>query len=232
MSYLYLMLNIGSIAIPLAFSFHPKLKFYKHWKSFCIAIIISSTIFIVWDIFFTKNEIWGFNQAYLLGVTITQLPIEEWLFFICIPYACIFTHYSLLQRFPNLGLNKKKSRLIGFLLIFLFILIAILNTDKSYTFTNFALAGIVLIIITKYDEKLLSQYLITYLIIFVPFLVINGILTGSFIENEVVWYNNNENLGIRLFTIPIEDTVYAFSLILIPLSIMKKLNHENLVITS
>lgn len=223
MNYLYLILNLGSIAIPLAFSFHPKLKFYKQWKSFFIAIIISSTIFIVWDIFFTSNEVWGFNTTYLLGINIINLPIEEWLFFLCIPYACIFTHYSLLKCYPNFGLDKKISKLIGLSLILLFLLIAILNTDKIYTFVNFVLASIALILVIAYKIELLSQYLITYLIIFIPFLLINGILTGSFIENEVVWYNNNENLGIRLFTIPIEDAAYAFSLMLIPLSIMKKI---------
>jgi lycopene cyclase domain-containing protein len=29
-----------------------------------------------------------------------------------------------------------------------------------------------------------------------------------------VWYNNNENLGLRVFTIPVEDFAYAFSMIL------------------
>jgi len=53
----------------------------------------------------------------------------------------------------------------------------------------------------------------------IPFFIVNGILTGSFIENEVVWYNNDENLGIRLFTIPIEDTIYAFTLILTTLAL-------------
>jgi lycopene cyclase domain-containing protein len=53
----------------------------------------------------------------------------------------------------------------------------------------------------------------------IPFFIVNGILTGSFIENEVVWYNNSENLGIRLFTIPIEDTIYALSLILTNLAL-------------
>jgi lycopene cyclase domain-containing protein len=60
---------------------------------------------------------------------------------------------------------------------------------------------------------ILSQFFITFLIILIPFFIVNGILTGSFIENEVVWYNNNENLNIRLFTIPVEDVVYAFNML-------------------
>jgi lycopene cyclase domain-containing protein len=48
----------------------------------------------------------------------------------------------------------------------------------------------------------------------IPFFIVNGVLTGSFITDQVVWYNNDENLSIRLFTIPIEDVIYAFTLIL------------------
>jgi lycopene cyclase domain-containing protein len=62
-------------------------------------------------------------------------------------------------------------------------------------------------------SPVLSQFFITFLIILFPFFIVNGILTGSFIENEVVWYNNNENLNIRLFTIPLEDAVYAFNML-------------------
>ena len=102
MNYLYLLLNLGSLSIPFIFSFHPKLKFYKHWKSLIIGIIISMLIFIPWDVFFTIKGIWGFNPTYFLGLKIFNLPIEEWLFFICIPYACVFIHYSLLHYFPNL----------------------------------------------------------------------------------------------------------------------------------
>ena len=48
----------------------------------------------------------------------------------------------------------------------------------------------------------------------IPFFIVNGILTGSFIEDQVVWYNNDENLGIRIGTVPVEDSVYAFTMIL------------------
>lgn len=220
MKALYLLLNIGAIAIPFAFSFHPKLKFYKHWRSLVIALLITSVIFISWDIIFTYKGIWGFNATYLIGIDLLDLPLEEWLFFLCIPYACIFTHYSIEKQHPNFKLKKGPTIGFGSVLVFVFVLTAISNIDKAYTAINFMISSLILIVVLLKKIVLLQRYLVSYSLIFIPFLLINGVLTGSFINGEVVWYNNEENLGIRLFTIPIEDTVYAFSLILLPLFIM------------
>ena len=160
MSYLYLLLNLGSLSIPFLFSFHPKLKFYKHWKSLGMGILISMLIFIPWDVFFTINSIWGFNSSYYLNTKIFSLPIEEWLFFICIPYACVFTHYSLLYYFPNLQLTIGKTKLISYLLILGFLIISIYNYDKWYTFVNFSLATILSFIIVSFSKsELLSKKL-------------------------------------------------------------------------
>ena len=54
-----------------------------------------------------------------------------------------------------------------------------------------------------------------YLFLLIPFFIVNGILTGTGLEAPIVWYNNQENLGVRLLTIPIEDAFYGFELILL-----------------
>ncbi len=226
MTYLYLLLNLGSLSVPFIYSFHPKLKFYNHWKSLGIGILISMLVFIPWDVFFTQHGVWGFNPNYFLGIKLVNLPIEEWLFFICIPYACVFTHYALLHYFPNLELSSGITKLISYALMLGFLIISIYNYNKWYTFANFSLATILTLIVVIKKPELLQSYLITFLVMLIPFFIVNGILTGSFIENEVVWYNHSENLNMRLFTIPIEDTVYAFTLILLNLFVVKSIENK------
>ncbi|MXV37817.1 lycopene cyclase domain-containing protein [Flavobacteriaceae bacterium Ap0902] len=85
--YLYLILNILSFSVPFVYSFERKrLHFIQYWKSYFLAIALVGLVFIIWDIYFTNLGVWGFNDAYLVGWRLFQLPIEEWLFFLLIPY--------------------------------------------------------------------------------------------------------------------------------------------------
>jgi len=214
MKNLYLYLNIGSLLIPLVFSFYPKFQFYKKWTSLFPAIFIMMAFFISWDIIFTNNGIWGFNPQYINGFKLFNLPLEEWLFFICIPYACLFTHYSLQYFFPNFTLSQKATSVFYVCLLCVLIITLWYNYDKWYTLVNFGYAIILLGLVYNKNPRLLGRFLPSYFVTLIPFFLVNGVLTGSFIENQVVWYNNAENLHIRIFTIPIEDTIYSLGMLL------------------
>jgi lycopene cyclase domain-containing protein len=75
-------------------------------------------------------------------------------------------------------------------------------------------------------DRLLNRFYISFLVILIPFIIVNGILTGSLIEGEVVWYDPAEITGLRLATIPVEDFAYGFSLILINLMLMTRLQKK------
>ena len=214
MNTIYLLLNLGSVSVPFLYSFHPRLKLHKRFLWIFISILLTMFIFIPWDVIFTMSGIWGFNDTYFLGCKFLSIPIEEWLFFICIPFACVFTHYALLLYFPNLKVNKTTAKKISIVLILLLFILAVVNYDKWYTVINFGLAIPLTLLVYKYNTLLLQQFFLTFLVMLIPFFIVNGILTGSFIEDQVVWYNNAENLGIRMATIPVEDSIYAYSMIL------------------
>ena len=52
----------------------------------------------------------------------------------------------------------------------------------------------------------------------IPFLIVNGLLTSI----PVVLYNDAENLGIRIYTIPVEDVFYGYALLLGTILIMQQ----------
>ena len=182
-----------------------------------LSLILTMGVFIPWDVIFTINGVWGFNSNYFLGFEIFSLPLEEWLFFICIPFACVFTHYALLLYFPNLKLNKVATKAISISLVLILFILALANYDKWYSLVNFSLAIPLTWLVYKYNPQLLQHFLLTFLVMLIPFFIVNGVLTGSWIDNQVVWYNNAENLGIRMGTIPVEDSIYAYSMILMNL---------------
>jgi len=219
---LYLFINLASISIPFLYSFEKKMHFIQYWKEVFSAITITGFIFIVWDVIFTSLGVWGFNDTYLLGINIGNLPIEEWLFFICIPYASIFTHYALRHFFPNLVLNSVVTKGFTVTLIIILSIIIILNVNKLYPFYNFGFLLLILVYSLITNNQQLQPFYISFLVILIPFFVVNGVLTGSFIEDQVVWYNNKENLGVRLGTIPVEDIGYAFSMIFFSIILIEK----------
>ncbi|PRY89941.1 lycopene cyclase domain-containing protein [Mongoliibacter ruber] len=221
--FLYLLLNILTISFPLARSFEHRIQFAKKWHALFPAIAITGVLFIVWDAWFTSIGVWEFNPRYLTGIFILNLPLEEWLFFLTVPFACVFI-YEVLKYFVEKDIFAKITKPLTYTLIPIFLFVGFSNLDKWYTSVNFIFASVVLIVhYVIFGKNILGRFYLAYFVSLIPFFLVNGILTGSFIEEPIVIYNNAENLSIRLFTIPIEDTVYSFALLLMNVSIYERI---------
>ncbi len=226
MKFLYLLVDIFTVIVPFIFSFHPKLNFYKNYKPYFIGNILTAIVFISWDVLFTKMGVWGFNQEYLTGLYFINLPIEEVLFFICIPYACVFT-YHCLNLYFKIKWKPKTEQYFVLSLSLLLLITGIYFHSKLYTSWTFISLGIILLAL-KYFAKInwLAKLVIIYPVLLIPFFIVNGILTGSGLDQPVVWYNDLENLGIRFFTIPVEDIFYGFELILLNIYFYEYFNNK------
>lgn len=233
--YLYLVVEIGCFIIPFLFSFHPRLRFFKNWKALAKSLLVMMAFFIPWDIYFTSIGIWGFNDEYTIGLRLFHLPLEEWLFFICIPYACIFTYHCMKFFFAKEPFPIA-FRYLAFLMACIFIILAMVYTDRWYTFTAHLLSGLFLMIhLFVLRSKYLGWYMLTFILITPLFLISNGILTGiSFwdypllnadagsISHSVVWYNNDHNLQFRLFSMPLDDVAYGMLMLLLTTTLYEK----------
>lgn len=223
MKYAYLLVDLCSIAVPFAFSFEKKLQFYKNWKALFPALFMVAVLFLVWDGIFTAQGVWGFNEKYITGIKLFNLPLEEILFFTCIPYACVFS-YEVLNHFVKQDVLGKYARHGATILAYVLIAMAFKYSDRAYTFWISLFTFLFLLVhLVLLKKEYWSRLVFTYLIILVPFFITNGILTGTGLAEPVVWYNNAENLGIRMLTIPVEDTIYGFLLIGLNITIYESL---------
>lgn len=212
--YYYLLLDLLSFCIPFLFSFERKrMHFIQYWKPFFSAILIVGLFFIAWDIWFTEMGVWGFNDDYLIGLRIIGMPLEEYLFFLLIPYASVFIHYAMEYFLPKLVLSKSVTHYISLFLFVLSAAIAALNTDKIYTVTAFGLFSLLMLFQLIFRWKFASRFYISFVIIYIPFFFVNNALTGNYSAEPVVFYDDAENLGIRVGTMPLEDSFYCFALL-------------------
>lgn len=219
MNYLYLCIDLGSVLIPFLFSFHPRLQFHKEFIFFIPANLIIGTFFLIWDHFFTKMGVWGFNPDYITGFYLGNLPIEEVLFFICIPFACVFSFHSL-NRLKPFYWKWKFHTFFSILLIITCLFLIVFYTDRWYTVTTSIGIGIFIILMEWiFKPAWWSSFYKIFMVLLIPFFLVNGILTGTGLKEPIVWYHNAQNLGVRLGTIPLEDTLYGMLLIGMNLSL-------------
>tara|TARA_B100001059_G_scaffold211992_1_gene226732 strand:+ start:830 stop:1525 length:696 start_codon:yes stop_codon:yes gene_type:complete len=210
---LYLILMLVSFGSCLVLSFDKKVAFYKNMRFFIPAVFAVAIPFLIWDEYFTINDIWGFNQTYLQGFYLGSLPLEEVLFFFLIPYCCVFIYEVLIAYFPNASLQKV-TRIFSLVFVASGILMALLNMDKWYTMSACSIAVLCVVFCLRGKYIWYPRAIFAFLVAMLPFLIVNGVLTGAVTPAPIVWYNESHIIGLRIVTIPLEDVFYNFSLLI------------------
>jgi len=226
--FLYLILMLASLAYPLAQSFEKKIALWKKWKHMFPAMLITAGFFLIWDEFFTRIGVWSFSEKYTLGFNIGSLPIEEWLFFLIVPYCCFFVYFVSIY-FIKRDVLAKYQRVISLVFIIILLLAAVFYYNHWYTaFTCSASAFLLIYLSFVKRVNYLGRFFIGYGISLVPFLIVNGVLTSK----PVVMYNDAENSGFRIFidgfaNIPVDDLAYCLLLLLMNVSLYETFAARN-----
>jgi lycopene cyclase domain-containing protein len=223
--YTYFLILAASLAGPLALSFDKKVAFYKQWKYLFPAMILPAAGYIVWDSYFTQWGVWSFSENNITGIYYFGLPLEEILFFFVVPYCCVFIYECIRIYFPAITNGKWAHIFLSFLALSLLVT-GIVFFDRNYTAYTFILLSAILLLFLLYRKRLkyfnTMLFLIAYGLILIPFLIVNGFLTAI----PVVLYNNAENMGIRISTIPFEDVFYGMLLIFLNILIFEQLRNR------
>jgi lycopene cyclase domain-containing protein len=219
--YTYFLILAASLAGPLALSFDKKVAFYKKWKYVLSAMLLPALFYIIWDAWFTSLGVWSFNKEYITGIYLFHLPLEEILFFFVVPYCCIFIYECIRVYFPKLQTTIFSEKLLFTIGVFLFVAALAFN-KPFYTFYTAIFSAAFIFLLFMLRRKAIffnsAAFLVSYAIILLPFLAINGLLTSI----PVVIYNDAQNLSFRIFTIPVEDIFYGMLLVLMNIVLYEK----------
>ncbi|MEM0466008.1 MAG: lycopene cyclase domain-containing protein [Candidatus Thermoplasmatota archaeon] len=211
----YLILDILIILFPFLLSFKWKFTYYRYYTALLPAIAIVGIGYILWDAIVTARGDWWFNYDYLSGITIIGLPLEEILFFIVVPYSCIFIYENLEYFYPDKKITYNKHLYIG--ISILLILGGIIFYTQDYTILALiSCAFFFIIALWRYPDILQSRNYWLYIgISMIPFIIFNYLLTSL----PIVLYNPSSIWGGdglwngRFITIPYEDFFYNFSML-------------------
>jgi lycopene cyclase domain-containing protein len=221
-AYTYILINFLTVIICFIFSFDRRIQFNKHFNAFLKGSILVAIPFIAWDIIFTKMGVWWFNFSYTMPFRLAGLPIEEWLFFICIPFSCVFTYFCL-DKFFNLNWANRFNTIIVWFTVLVCVLVAIFFYQKIYPLVTVLITAATVLYL-HYIAKVswIGKGSLVYLCLMPGFFMVNGVLTGTGLESPIVNYNPDQILNIRMLTIPVEDAVYGYAQFMLNIYFFKR----------
>lgn len=171
---------------------------------------------------FTHLNVWSFNSNYLLGIKIGNLPLEEVLFFVVVPFSCVFV-FEVITAYFSKSILQKSALSINLVFLIFFISYGLYFNTKLYTLFQCLLLVIVLVLQQRFIKaEYLGRFYVTFFICLLPFLIMNGYLTSL----PIVIYNDAFNSAIRIGTIPIEDSFYCLLLLLSNISLYEYLKKK------
>ncbi|WP_256013424.1 lycopene cyclase domain-containing protein [Desertivirga xinjiangensis] len=208
--YTYLLINFLTVLFPVILSFDKKVNFFKSWKYIFPGLLISGAMFLIWDYVFTVYDVWSFNPRYIIGVYFFELPLEEILFFITVPFACLFI-YACLNYYIKIDYLGRISLHISYALAQLSMVMLLIYYQRVYTVITFMLLFVICVYLILKRPVFLGRFYLAFLVSLLPFYIVNGLLTSI----PVVLYNDLENCGFRVGTIPFEDHFYSLSMLIL-----------------
>ncbi|WCT11288.1 lycopene cyclase domain-containing protein [Mucilaginibacter jinjuensis] len=224
MKYTYLLINLLTVIFPIALSFDKRVQFYKSWRFIWPGMAITGIMFLFWDVLFTIKGVWSFNDNYIIGIRLFQLPLEEILFFLTVPFSCIFI-YECLNYYVKWQVPQRLSKSISIILMSVSLVLAIAFHNRLYTIVTFTLLYVLLGVLQSWlKSKWLSRFYMAFVVSLIPFYIVNGILTSI----PIVLYNNQQNMAFRIGTIPFEDHFYLMALLMMNIAFFEYFRNKKL----
>jgi len=183
----------------------------RDYVSLIKSIAIVSPIYLFWDFLATWKGTWSFNPQYVLGIYVINLPIEEVLFFVVTPFATLLIYDFVQEKMKDKEISWAPKAIT--FMIPLIILSLPFTFTYSYTFivTLYLIMALSISLILS-KQMLSSRNFWVYMgLTYIPFMIFDYFLTSI----PIVIYGPHSILGARVITIPVEDFIYSFSMLVL-----------------
>lgn len=206
--HLYSLIALTVIAGPLALSFDDRVHFWTHWPAVGLSMAVTGLLYLFWDSLVVRRGDWDFNPKFTGTFRLFHLPVGEVLFFIAVPYACLFLFEVVKAYFPGTDLWAVNSSFL-YAGALVFVVSAWVFRHLGYTMLALASVAIFLSTLGLTHPALVgrSEFWIWFGLCFVAFAVVNGVYTAL----PTIHYNPKAIWGLRVGTIPLEDFFYNLS---------------------
>lgn len=203
--HLYTLIALAILAGPLALSFDNRVHFWTHWPAAGLSLVLSGVLYLFWDSLVVRRGDWTFNPAFTGRFRIFHLPLGELLFFVAVPYACLFLFEVVRSYFPSVELIRVTSGSLAFGAL-VFVGASWFFRHQGYTFLAFLSVAIFLSTLGFTHPTLAgrSEFWIWWAFCFGGFVLVDGVYTAL----PTIWYNPNAVTGLRVGPIPVEDFLY------------------------
>lgn len=222
-NFIFLGILILIFFVPVFYTITNKNGFRNKLRYGMPAIFITGFMFLLWDIRFTEVGIWSYDADFTIGLFHKSLPLEQWLVYLIFPYTALLIYEIMKTRFRSLDFNSIFTA-VSLLLVVALAVVAYLFRVRIYTFFSFLFTTIYLAytIFRKQFKPHLTHFFLTYLIILIPYFILNWILTW----NLAIEYHQEQVLNVWVGMIPVENFVYLFLLLLINITVYEYLSEK------
>lgn len=212
----YLLFDLAILAVPFLLGASRFAWFYDRLGVALRATLVVAVPFVAWDAAVAGRH-WWFNPQHVLGVGAFGLPVEELLFFLAVPLACLFTWEKLLggdraRGRPDAALGGLPLRWL-YPLVWAAIPLGIVAAAQGLEYTGYALVALGTVALLDHalgvGLLVVPRALAYFGVVLLLTVACNGYLTAR----PVVLYGEAYQLGVRLYTIPLEDFVYGLALV-------------------
>jgi lycopene cyclase domain-containing protein len=206
---LYVLLDLLILAAPVALSFDRKVRYMRRWPAVLGSALLIVVAYGIWDAWMSFRGDWSFNPRYAGQLRLFWLPPGEWLFFLAVPFSCLFIYEVVRAYLPEKQWRVHPAWWLPPITALL--ALAVVFRQQNYTSTVLISAAVFLAYAAVLLPGLLGSrhFWLALLLTYVPFLVFNGLLTAL----PVVLYSPRAIWGVRLYTIPLEDFFFSFSML-------------------